>query len=69
VWKERYWELSAENKTYFDIVRTRQVYDSRQNKFVPIVGFTLPSGAVVSKDYLPFPIPLSEVQINPQLEK
>ncbi|MGN6342257.1 MAG: RagB/SusD family nutrient uptake outer membrane protein [Ginsengibacter sp.] len=69
VWKERYWELSAENKTYFDIVRTQQVYDSRQNKFVPIVGFTLPSGAVVSKDYLPFPIPLSEVQINPQLGK
>lgn len=68
VWKERYWELGAENKTYFDIVRTQQVYDSKQNKFVSIVGFTLPSGAVVKQGYLPFPIPLSEVQINPLLK-
>ena len=68
VWKERYWELGAENKTYFDIVRTQQVYDAKQDKFVPIVGFTLPSGAVVQQGYLPFPIPLSEVQINPLLK-
>jgi hypothetical protein len=67
VWKERYWELSSENKTYFDIVRTQQVYDARQNMFVPIVGFTLPSGAVVKQGYLPFQIPESEVQINPLL--
>lgn len=67
VWKERYWELGAENKTYFDIVRTQQVYDAKIKAFVPIVGFRLPSGAVVQKDYLPFPIPLSEVQINPLL--
>ncbi|MEO8174690.1 MAG: RagB/SusD family nutrient uptake outer membrane protein, partial [Sediminibacterium sp.] len=69
VWKERYWELGAENKTYFDIVRTQMVYDSKQNTFVPIIGFVLPSGSVVNKDYLPFPIPLSEVQINPLLGK
>ncbi|MEX2593133.1 MAG: RagB/SusD family nutrient uptake outer membrane protein [Anditalea sp.] len=67
VWKQRYWELGAENKTYFDIVRTQMIYDSKQNEFVPIVGFELPSGAVVKSDYLPFPIPLREVQINPLL--
>jgi len=67
VWKQRYWELCAENKTYFDIVRTQKVYDARKNAFVPIVGFELPSGAVVKEDYLPFPIPLREVQINPLL--
>ena len=69
IWKQRYWELGAENKTYFDIVRTQQIYDAKQNKFVPIVGFTLPSGATVKADYLPFPIPLTEVQINPSLGK
>lgn len=68
VWKERYWELGAENKTYFDIVRTQMVYDAKRDAFVPIVGFTLPSGAVVKQGYLPFPIPLSEVQINPLLK-
>lgn len=69
VWKERYWELGAENKTYLDIVRTQMVYDSKKSIFVPIVGFTLPSGSVVKAGYLPFPIPLSEVQINPLLGK
>lgn len=69
VWKERYWELGAESKTYFDIVRTQKVYDAKSKTFVPIVGFTLPSGAVVKAGYLPFPIPLSEVQINPLLGK
>ena len=68
VWKQRYWELGAENKTYFDIVRTQKVYDAKQNAFVPIIGFTLPSGAVVKQGYLPFPIPLSEVQLNPLLK-
>ena len=67
VWKQRYWELGAENKTYFDIVRTQMVYDSKQKEFVSIVGFELPSGAVVKEGYLPFPIPLREVQVNPLL--
>jgi hypothetical protein len=69
VWKERYWELGAESKTYFDIVRTQKVFDAKTKTFVPIVGFTLPSGAVVKEGYLPFPIPLTEVQINPLLSK
>ncbi len=69
VWKERYWELGAENKTYFDIVRTQKVYDANQNAFVPIVGFKLPGGAIVKQGYLPFPIPQTEVQINPLLGK
>lgn len=67
VWKQRYWELCAENKTYFDIVRTQMVFDTQLGDFVPLAGFELPSGAVVPGDYLPFPIPLSEVQINPLL--
>lgn len=67
VWKQRYWELCAENKTYFDIVRTQMVFDAGQGNFVPLAGFELPSGAVVPENYLPFPIPLTEVQTNPLL--
>lgn len=68
VWKQRYWELSAESKIWFDIVRTGKIFNPVQNSFVDVVGFTLPSGAVFKADNLKFPIPLSEVQINPLLK-
>lgn len=68
VWKQRYWELCAENKYYFDIIRTQKVYNSKTGTFVPLVGFTLPSGATVKDGYLPYPIPMKEVQINPLLD-
>src|SRR6218665_71478 len=67
VWKQRYWELCAESQGYFDIVRTQKVFDAKRKAFVPIVGFQLPSGAVVKEGYLPFPIPQTEVQVNPLL--
>lgn len=68
VWKQRYWELCAEGQGFFDIVRTQKVYDAKQKTFVPIIGFQVPSGAVVKQGYLPFPIPETEVQINPLLK-
>ncbi len=68
VWKQRYWELSAEAKIWFDIVRTGKVLDPQKNSFVDVVGFTLPSGAIFKAENLKFPIPLSEVQINPLLK-
>jgi len=67
VWKERYWELSAENKIWFDIVRTGQIFDPSAGAFVPVVGHTVPSGATFTQANLVFPIPASEVQINPLL--
>lgn len=68
VWKQRYWELCAENKAWFDMVRTRKLFDATTASFVDAAGFTLPSGAVFNEVNLRFPIPLSEVQVNPLLE-
>jgi hypothetical protein len=68
VWKERYWELCAENKTWFDIVRTQKIFDATNNQFVNVVGFTEPGGATFTQADLQFPIPLSEVEVNPLLK-
>jgi starch-binding outer membrane protein, SusD/RagB family len=68
VWKERYWELCAENKTWFDIVRTQKIFDVTNSQFVNVVGFTLPNGAAFTQADLQFPIPLSEVEVNPLLK-
>jgi starch-binding outer membrane protein, SusD/RagB family len=67
VWKERYWELAAESKTWFDMVRTNKAYNATTNSFVNLVGYTLPNGAVFKSQNLKFPIPEREVQINPLL--
>ncbi|KYP13006.1 RagB/SusD family nutrient uptake outer membrane protein [Flavihumibacter sp. CACIAM 22H1] len=68
VWKQRYWELSAETKHWFDMVRTRKVWNGSTSSFVDLVGFVLPSGASFKAENLQFPIPLSETQINPLLK-
>jgi hypothetical protein len=68
VWKERVWELCAENKAWYDIVRTHKILDAVHGSFVDAVGFVLPSGATFQSNNLQFPIPLAEVQINPLLK-
>jgi hypothetical protein len=68
VWKERVWELCAENKAWYDIVRTRKIFDAANGSFVDAVGFVLPSGATFQTTNLQFPIPLAEVEINPLLQ-
>ncbi|HEV2482886.1 MAG TPA: RagB/SusD family nutrient uptake outer membrane protein [Puia sp.] len=68
VWKERWWELCGENQNWYDIVRTHQIFDAVHNTMVNAVGFTLPSGATFQTNNLQFPIPLAEVEINPNLK-
>ncbi|MGN6438041.1 MAG: RagB/SusD family nutrient uptake outer membrane protein [Agriterribacter sp.] len=68
VWKQRYWELCAEDKVWFDIVRTHKIFDAADKTMVDAVGYTLPSGATFREENLKFPIPLAEVQINPLLQ-
>jgi starch-binding outer membrane protein, SusD/RagB family len=68
VWKQRYWELCAEDKVWFDIVRTHKIFDATNKTMVDAVGYTLPSGATFKQENLKFPIPLAEVQINPLLQ-
>ncbi|WP_316801852.1 RagB/SusD family nutrient uptake outer membrane protein [Pedobacter nototheniae] len=69
VWRERNHELCFENITWFDMVRTRMVYDTKNDAFVPMVGYTFPANNTAKfqmKHYL-FPIPQMEIDANPKL--
>jgi hypothetical protein len=69
VWRERNHELCFENQTWFDMVRTRMVYDTKNNTFVPMLGYAFPASAGIkfqAKHYL-FPIPQAEIDANPKL--
>jgi hypothetical protein len=67
VWDQRYFELCYENKTWFDIVRTRLVRDDDTGNYVPFVGYTTNWGKIYTETQLLFPIPLRELQTNPKL--
>jgi len=67
VWKERYHELAYENKAYFDIQRTRQTYDVKNNQFVNVVGFKGEVGPAFQEKYLLWGIPSAEINNNKQL--
>lgn len=69
VWRERNHELCYENHTWFDMVRTRMVYDTQNDVFVPMAGYVFPASPNVKfqvKNYL-FPIPQAEIDANPKL--
>lgn len=67
VWKERYHELCYENKSYFDVQRTRRAYDLTNNAMVEAIGFTNESGTTWTEQYMLMPIPIRELQTNPNL--
>lgn len=67
VWRERYHELSFENKAYFDIQRTHMVYDLEANDFVEALGHENIQGTTFSEQYLLWAIPSSQLQTNPEL--
>lgn len=67
VWRQRVWEFPAEaGLTWFDIRRTGRVFDNNGG-FNDFLGHTLPNGSSFSADNLLFPIPQSEVVLNPNL--
>lgn len=68
VWRERAHELCYEQKTWFDMVRTRKVYNELTNGFDNFVGHKFPdSGSVLAEKNLLFPLPTQEMQNNPNL--
>lgn len=68
--KQRIYELSFENVAFFDMIRTQKAFDFIQKAFVPLEGYKLPKGATFSvARHSYFPIPLREIQINPELVK
>ncbi len=65
VWKERAWELTCEGQVWFDMKRTQKAFNG--SAFVNLIGYSLPNGKVYADDNLYFPIPQSEIDINPSL--
>lgn len=70
IWKERYWELCFENQNWFDMARTRKVFNLKANTISDFIGYVLPYGEGAFKfteKQLLFPIPLRERQTNGEL--
>ncbi|TWV95075.1 RagB/SusD family nutrient uptake outer membrane protein [Chitinophaga pinensis] len=66
--KERYWELCFEFQTWYDMLRTRKAFDVANGTMTNLSGYKAPNHlrAFELKD-LTFPLPLAEVQKNPDL--
>ena len=69
VWDERYFELCYENKIWFDMVRTRFIRDDSTGKYVNFIGYTTNWEKTYTEDQLLFPVPLREMQTNPNLDQ
>lgn len=67
--KERFWELSFEWQTWFDMLRTRKALNTATGQIVELIGYQAPNHVkpFAEKDLL-LPIPLSEIQKNPLLK-
>lgn len=66
--KERYWELCFEFQTWYDMLRTRRAFDVEQGVMTGLVNYKAPNHlrAFQESDFQ-FPLPLAEVQKNPDL--
>ena len=64
VWKERYYELTFENKIWFDMARTRKVLNLTTRKFDDYVRLKFVYGTDLTERELLFSIPTSEIKNN-----
>jgi hypothetical protein len=69
IWREKYHELAYENKVWFDMVRTRKVYNLANGGFNDFVGHAFPGGQVLTAKYLLFGIPTREINNNKKLSQ
>ncbi|GAA0880806.1 RagB/SusD family nutrient uptake outer membrane protein [Algoriphagus jejuensis] len=67
IWREKFFELSYENKTWFDMVRIRKGFNVTTRQFEDYVGHKFVYGPTVTERELLFPIPTGEVRNNPNL--
>ena len=63
VWKERAWELTCEGQVWYDMKRTQKAFNG--SGFENFIGYTKPNGKTIAEDNIYFPIPQSEIDINP----
>lgn len=69
IWKERWHELSFENKTWFDMVRLRKAFNVTTKTFDAFVGHKFSYGPVLQARELLFPIPTAEIRNNKNLDQ
>ena len=69
VWKERWYELSFENKTWYDMVRLRKAFNVSTRTFEDYVGHKFSYGPVLQARELLFPIPTAEIRNNSKLKQ
>ncbi|MBN9297218.1 MAG: RagB/SusD family nutrient uptake outer membrane protein [Filimonas sp.] len=68
VWRERWHELCYEGVLWFDMVRTKKVYNEATNGFDSFTGHVNKSTNQPLQDrHLLFPLPVSEMKNNPNL--
>jgi len=69
VWDERYFELSYENKMWFDMIRTRLIREDDTGNYVNFIGYNSNLNKTYTEIQLLFPVPLREIQTNPNLNQ
>jgi hypothetical protein len=69
IWKERWYELSFENKTWFDMARLRKAFNVSTKAFDNYVGHKFSYGPVLKERELLFPIPTAEIRNNSKLKQ
>jgi hypothetical protein len=67
IWREKFYELSYENKTWFDMVRIRKGFNVKTLKFEEYVGHKFVYGPTLKERELLFPIPTAEIRNNKSL--
>lgn len=67
IWREKWFELSYENKTWFDMVRIRKAFNVKTRQFEEFVGHKFVYGPVLKERELLFPIPTAEIRNNSNL--
>jgi hypothetical protein len=67
IWREKFYELSYENKTWFDMVRIRKGFNVKTLKFEEYVGHQFVYGPTLKERELLFPIPTAEIRNNKNL--
>lgn len=67
IWREKWFELSYENKTWFDMVRLRKAFNVKTRKFEEFVGHKFVYGPTLKERELLFPIPTAEIRNNTNL--
>ncbi|UHG92906.1 RagB/SusD family nutrient uptake outer membrane protein [Spirosoma oryzicola] len=68
VWRERWWEFCYEQITWFDMVRTRKVFNEKTKGFDNFVGHVnLNTNKVLEQKHLLLPLGVQEMLNNPNL--